>query len=318
MKSKIYKNIAILSLILTMLAVFAACNKDLGNYNYTELNAVDTVYDLRDTTVLYNSRFQLAPKLSFTLDPTASPDDYTYEWVYFTGVKDEDKIAISTERAIDYEVRLSPGTRVIYYAVKNKKTGIEKRFSFRLTVVNEINEGWMFLTEVNDVARVDMLSLHTTGTKFDLIKDLLATTKSDLHLTGKPRSLYGYTSGLATSLGANFSYALYINTTENGFRLEPNTFAWQSNYTLSKEMIGAPDKVSADVIKRNSSNRAYMISGGNLYLFDRVNQLRFGIELNLIALKNQSFKVAPFIASNESTTSSTAAIFFLMTPIKDL
>lgn len=296
-----------------MLIFISSCNKDLGNYDYTEVNKVDTVLGIPDTTVLFNTQLKLKPQVSYTQSQAVENSDFTYEWMYLTATgKEDDKIILSTAKDLDYGVRLTPGTYTIYFTMKSKATGIEQRYPFKLTVVNEINEGWMLLTDVNGTARIDVLSRQQNGVDFVVIQDLLKTTKSQLTLTGSPVNIYGYASGIASGGGfpANFSYAFYVSTTDNGFRLEPNTFAWEPNYTISHETIGGPLKMSAQAVIRNASNRAYMVSDGNLYLYERLSQTRFGPQLNVITGQNQAFKVSPYMASNQATNTAAPLVLF--------
>lgn len=296
--------------ILLLSGSLVSCNKDLGNYQYTEVNKVDTLFGLNDTLAIYNSQLKIKPVLRFTLDQSVKPEDFSYEWMYMKEKDQDKKVIISTDKELDYKVVLTPGNYLMFYAVKSKSTGIEQRFSFNLQVANQYNEGWMLLTEVEGKARLDMISLNYDKRKFEVIQNILKVAESPLVLAGKPKSIYGYNAGSLPTLGASFNYAFYINTTEDGYRIDPNTFNWQENYTLSKEMIGGKPHTSAEIIIRNGYNRAYMVNDEDIYLYDQRNQVPFGAPINRISQKNQHFKVAPFIVSNETSNVGSASIFF--------
>ncbi|WP_162799834.1 PKD-like family lipoprotein [Pedobacter jeongneungensis] len=297
---------------LCIVAIFSACKKDLGNYNYNEINELSTVGGIAtDLTAVYGKQFVLKPDLKFTEDAGADESRYTYEWSYIgpNGLGGSKLFVLATSKNLDVKMTVIAGTYQFYYSVTDKNSGIKFRYPFTLKVVNEINEGWMMMCDVSGKARVDMLSLNTAG-EFDLITDLLATTGSELKLEGKPVLAYTYSTGLLVGPD-QISYGLYFGTDKSTQKVDPNTFKWTKTMGLTYEMFGnVPEAFYADVIKQRASGASYMIGKGNAYYYERVQNIYYSAPINYIASEQKEFKVAPFIAGNHLIVASAHAVFY--------
>jgi len=297
---------------LPFIAIFllASCKKDLGNYDYNEINAVKEFIGIQDVTAIYGKRFIMKPEVSFTQDNGTDTSKYSYEWAYYTSFGSSDAVfVLANTRYLDVNMSLVTGTYYFYYGVTDKATGVKYRKAFKMRVENEINEGWFLMCDVNGSARLDMLAKTTTG--FNVINDLLTTTGSGLVLSGSPKMVYNYEMGVSTGPGLNAGYAIYVGTNQGTERIDPDNFKWKSNYTLKNEIYGpVASNFYADVVQRSGSTRSYMIGGGDAYLYDRVNQIRYSAPLNIINGELKAFNIAPFIATNEVETIEIPAIFY--------
>ncbi|WP_207535996.1 PKD-like family lipoprotein [Desertivirga arenae] len=296
---------------LIMLLAFS-CKKDLGNYEYINLNEPTAFVGLNDTTAFFGKRFVMKPEVLFSKDILKSDTSrYSYEWSYAgpNGLGGSALYRISNARYLDINMSLAAGTYPFYYAVTDNESGVKYRKEFIITVVNQINEGWLLLSEVNGTARLDMLSKSTTGT-FDVINDLLGTTVSGLTLQGKPKFLYTYNTGANTGVGINLSYGIYVGTDASTNRLDPETFKWLPGYNVKFEILDdLPANFTADLVRQSGSTRSYLVGNHNAYIYERVTNVKYSVPINIIAGQLSGFRIAPFVANNY-TSSTAAAILY--------
>ncbi|HWW41783.1 PKD-like family lipoprotein [Pedobacter sp.] len=309
MKSKIYIH---LILLLMTLVIFGSCKKDIGNYNYKELNKLEEVKGLSDGIVaLFGKAILVKPEIKFSQDPNFNESNYTYEWSYVgpTGLGGQKIFVLSNTKNLDMVMTVVAGSYTAYYSVTDKASGVKYTTNFTLNVVNQINEGWIMMNEANGKARVDMLSLNSSG-NFDLVTDLLATTGSALQLEGKPVMTYTYNTGLL--IGPDrISYGLYFGTDKGTTKVDPDSFRWTKTMGLTYEMFGdVPSGFYADVIQQRSGWTSYMIGKGNAYYYDRSYNIYYAAPINYIQAEGKSFEVAPFIGGNHAIVSNAHAIFY--------
>ncbi|MNJ91543.1 hypothetical protein D3C87_91950 [compost metagenome] len=303
-------------IILMILFALGACKKDLGNYSYNEINELTEIIGIPDeVSAVYEKPILIKPEAKFSLDPSFDEANYTYEWYYRgpNGLGGNKLFYLSSERNLDLVMKVVAGTYTAYYSITDKKSGVKYQKSFTLKVVNEINEGWMLMCDVNNKARVDMLSLNAAG-NFDVVRDLLATTNSELTLDGKPAMIYTYSTGLL--IGPDkISYGIYLGTDKGTTKVEPNTFKWTNTMRLSYEMYGAvPDGFYAQVIKQRSSWNSYLIGNNqSLYYYERTQNIYYSAPVSYVTAEQKEFKVAPFVAGDHAIVANAHAVFYDIT-----
>jgi len=288
-----------------------SCKKDIGNYNYTELNELKEIDGLpKEITAVYSKPFKVTPQIKFTQDPNFDESKYTFEWSYsgFNGLGGFKLFSLAQTKDLNLVMRVVAGIYNAYYSITEKASGVKYTTKFILRVVNEINEGWIMMNEANGKARVDMLSLNTNN-NFDLIIDLLATTGSELKLEGKPIMTYTYSTG--TLIGPDgINYGLYFGTDQGTTKVDPNSFQWTKTMGLTYEMYGnIPAGFYADLIQQRKSSAAYMIGNGNAYYYERVQSIFYSSPISYISAEQKEFKVAPFIGANHDAPLS-VTIFY--------
>src|SRR4051812_43446129 len=117
------KNMKALIMMLLVCIAFAACHKDLGNYNYHPVNEVsfkgiDTV---RGYKVNLGQTLKIVPELEGTINSNGTANKYTYEWSLDFFLEDS---VISVEKDLDIKVLLTPGVYTLQYKVIDQETGI--------------------------------------------------------------------------------------------------------------------------------------------------------------------------------------------------
>ncbi|WP_316822260.1 PKD-like family lipoprotein [Pedobacter gandavensis] len=296
--------------LLAVLLLTFSCTKDLGNYEYQEINAVNFSGIEPLYTVLVGETLQIKPVLKFTRDESGKEDDYTYEWIGFkieTTANATTKFVIANTRNLDQSIGLLPGDYNVHYAVKDKRTGVSYRSVFKLKVETSLNEGWLVLNDVNGQARLDMVS--KIKDKYKNITDVLKVAESGLSLRGKPLDVYCY--------AYNFSeYGVYVSTDQSTDRVDQNTFKWKNTLNLKYEFVASvPDDFHADffsAIKEPSAyGTSYLFARNKVYFYQSTQSIRYGLPINLVKGEINTFKAAPFVtvAQDPSTLNAVAIMF---------
>lgn len=302
------KNIYLLMLrcicILIVVSMLGSCIKDIGNYDYKELNELVEVSNLpEEMQAQYGKKLAFVPVIKFSKDPDFDASKYAYEWSYIgpNGLGGTGLYVLSDAKDLDMVLtKVVAGTYTAYFAITDKASGVKYKKSFKLKVVNEYNEGWIMMNEVNGKARVDMLYLDAER-NFKLVNDVLGSTGAGLTLEGKPVLAYTYSTGLL--IGPDqISYGVYLGTDKYTTKVDPNTFKWTPTMGLSYEMYGdVPVGFYAERIQvRGGGSSAYMIGGGEAYYYDRTMQIYFSAPISYNNEDQKSFKVAPFVAASSS------------------
>ena len=139
----------------------AGCFRDLGNYDYTEINEAvigdsgfSSPYNIR-----INETLSIRPDITFTLDPDGT-EDYTYEWVAVgqTLYRGE-RFTIGTGRDLDYVMKLDADNYILYLKVTDNATGIVYSKDVELNVMSPYSTGWMMAGEAGGKGQVDMMSI---------------------------------------------------------------------------------------------------------------------------------------------------------------
>lgn len=144
-------------------SLVTGCFKDLGNYDYTEINEAvigdkgfGSVYNVR-----INETLSIEPEISFTLDSEGT-GDYSYEWVAVgqTLLRGE-RFTIGTERNLDYTVKLEADNYILYFKVRENATGIVYSKDVELNVMSPYSVGWLLAGEADGAGQVDMMSISS-------------------------------------------------------------------------------------------------------------------------------------------------------------
>ncbi|MCO4292443.1 PKD-like family lipoprotein [Solitalea sp. MAHUQ-68] len=294
----------------SLLALFllGACSKDLGNYNYTDVNKVTIEGVEKEYTAKVASQFVVQPTLLATLNPiSAEPADtssYSYEWAcYLSNTKN----IIGKSKNLDYTVNLLPGNYPVVYTITDRNTGIAFIQKFNLRVENDISSGWLVLSDVDQASRLDMVNFVNMQPTVHI--DVLKKTGSELKLKGKPRGVYFF------SYQSNATNAIYIFTSEQSTRLFNQTLRWQTiydlSYQISSEMV---NNGIGDYLYPESNTTSYLVTDKELqYNVLLGSNLRaYGTHVNYYADgtgKLVKFNVSPYVA-NFNVSSGPYAIVY--------
>ena len=152
MKNKI-RHLLFLSVILFSVA---SCTDDKGNYDYKTMYAIeiDGIDENKKYELWFGEPFTMPePIIRFT-DSTQAHDDLSYQWKL-------DTFVVSTEKCLNVTFGIEPqGWNDIFgaFIVKDERTGISYSQRFRVTLLSNFTNGWMWMTENQGKAELNMLA----------------------------------------------------------------------------------------------------------------------------------------------------------------
>ncbi len=323
MLSTRYINIKNTALGLLAGAMFAGCYRDLGNYEYKDVNQikVDTLLGVKD--VYQYDTLRVTPYFSATQDTTVlqQKDRYTYEW--FATTPSSSYFRLDTTRILNVRINLTVGSYKLIFRMKDKVGGNIYTFSQGgLNVVSGTYEGWLVFSDVNGAARLDMVNFLTNKAPA-VTKDILqASPDLPKKLTGPKDVAYMYSStngntvpapGHGTTTAADKEW-IYICTDQGAWKLRNDdlTTKWQWNtaheFTSKDSATFHPDFVGSGGSGIHPQY-IYLFDGqGNVY--ERFNYMFYGNPVNVVSGEAKRFKAAPFIGRHFKMNTSAALVLF--------
>jgi hypothetical protein len=154
-------------IVLTLLALCAACMEERGTYDYKKFNevVVDALLDANGNPVpatfeaVINDTLRLTPRLSQTIATDES--NLEFYW-YIYGLRGESAVmdTISRERDLAWMVDVLPDQYRARFIARDVDTRVFFRTDFTITVVASLSGELMVLSEVDGEANVGMLKME--------------------------------------------------------------------------------------------------------------------------------------------------------------
>ena len=292
--------------IMFVIGMFA-CYDDKGNYDYTWVQNIDLSDVLRDTTIRRGEVLELNIDLekfvdnSATATEGASPEDYTYSWVVANGGT-YDTLSTSQNLSDTIWLAISSQPYQINYSVTEKASGVTWSTFFKLTVVDRLTGGYIFMTE--DAERNVEIELYADDTEGNKV-----------HETGVlARSGFPYTHGGANAIYyaalSNEEPRLWVATGESTGWLDFPNFDWQET-NMMHLLMAFPEDVSytANTMVNAGGGRAMFLysTTGELHVYVAVNTHLFYSDVAYI--NGAKFHAAPCIAGRTSSMSDALLVY---------
>jgi hypothetical protein len=293
-----FKNVKFQFFLSVLFVLNYSCTDDEGNYNYNEINEIAVTGVEESYTAYSGEYFKISPNLNATKDDGSDPDRYIYEWIALNPSKllNESRTLLATTKDLDGILKLPSGKYEVYYFVKDKVTGVTwQQKKFILNVVSSVYEGWLVVGNVDGKARLDMISILPGIPEPRIITDVLDVAGSALKLSGSAVDVSCFPNATTSS-----AYGIYVTATESGTaRLDPDSFSWSQAQNFAYETVGGgfPTNFGIDFMETvglGSENFAY--SKGNIYYFNRTQNIKYGLPQNIMETSTKTFNAAPFIA----------------------
>ncbi|MFH6961938.1 PKD-like family lipoprotein [Flavobacterium plurextorum] len=304
-----FKNIKIQTVIIALFFLAYGCVSDEGNYNYEKINELNVTGIEAEYTVYTGDQFNIIPDIKPTLDGSTDSDRYEYKWVALNPAKlaYEARTTIATTKNLEGILKLPPAKYSLYYFIKDKVTGINwQQPIITLNVVSSIYEGWLVVGDVDGKARLDMVSIIPGIPQPRIINDVLDAAGSALKLKGKAVDVESFSGPLPGSI----IYGIYVTASESGTaRLEPDSFEWNQTMNIAYETVGGsfPTNFAVDFMKCPIGSENFLYKDGDIYYYNRAQQIRYGLPQNKVDLETKTFRAAPFLAETGATGT---AVFF--------
>lgn len=305
------KNFKAILLMLLFAFSLLSCNKDLGNYTYSELSeiqitGVDSVYQA------YNQKeFVIKPVIKFLDGTPFDAADYTFEWFTInpsTAVLNADKKKfLGSEMQLDTTITLSPGEYNLYFRVQNKKTNYRYQNISKLTVTSELSNGWLVLNDIDGKVRLDMLNYNTIQQKYVPYLDIL-NTFSNAQLEGKPKLVY-YLYNRDPFTG-KYSNRVYVGTDQTTLSFNNEIQTWTDYRNLRFE-VNHPTSSTyhAEVIRSQNPALCYILDSDGIFMGENITQnFLYGPTLNRVS-GGARLHISKYIAEFYGAGSAYAVVF---------
>lgn len=293
-------------IILVMLTIigFASCKKDLGNYDYQDINEGTITNIEKSYSLLRGQVLSIKPDIQFTKDNSNDPNKYTYKWFIINpNVAPRKEEVIATTPDLNWTVNLPSisSDYPFYYEVIDKSTGVKFSKSFKLKVTTNIADGWLVLNDIDGEARLDFFNYNSTDDKFQYYKDILST-HSTLKLVGKPKMVY-YMYRRDVFSGV-YAKSIYVGTDQGTsvINTQDNTFSKYAN-VLSLMTSYYPAPFHVEKVRAAGSVVAYMFDSEGIMNFEdpsagyafgqRLNKLSSGETLNISKFFAEGYTLLP-------------------------
>lgn len=146
--------------VFVFILTLVSCFKDLGSYDYHDINEV-TIGSLGGPyNLLYKvDTLKINPDIDLTMD-TGDPDRYEYEWRIGYVNEGTSRPTIGRERNLVYPISLLPKAYTIYFNVYDKLTEVTWTTTAALTVTTTVSRGFHITGEdENGYADADMIAM---------------------------------------------------------------------------------------------------------------------------------------------------------------
>ena len=230
-----------------------SCYKDLGNYDYREINEViigeagfiDTTYKY----VSFVDTLRISPQVENTI--IQYPDNYEFRWFL-----NDENTEIGREKDLVWPVNRPEGGYRLFFRIKDKSTGVVVTRSVNVNLTTNFSNGWLVWGEnENGEAQLDMLAFVNGDTV--LMKDIL--NGLDMPVLKKPTFLFLP----ITFLGDN---AIQLGSEDGTYKLDKNSLTPIEDAHL-KYSFWDPSSVGSCVLQHANQMMYFRVEtiDGNLY-----------------------------------------------------
>lgn len=289
------RNPKIFFAVLVLCCSLVSCYKDKGNYNYHPVNEVN--FSGIDTAVGYTLYFgdtlSINPQLKGTQDPDGTGKQYAYEWSIDLSGTDT---VLSKEKNLHVRILLTPGKYTLQYKATDLQTGIRFHTRTQLLVVTKVFEGYLVMCDVNGHTRLDMLSYNRTAGNFQQLPDVLTRMNSSAPVQGKPRQVFCMETEVFAVTPK--TYRIYLLTDAGAYKIDPETFGYNSLGDFRYEMVGtlpagfAPTSLTGS-LQYLFMPTTFMTEGNNIYRRTYQSNVFPYVPVNTYAGDPKPFKAFP-------------------------
>lgn len=272
----------------------SGCYKDLGNYDYDEINRIQFGGFPTELQYAYSNVDTL--RVSPTISGSLAKDDLSHYFLKWQAVVKSGSVDNKTTFDLDsntlnleYFVRLPEAEYTVYLLVRDLETNVTWRQGFDLKVTSAMNEGWLILSDVEGYCRLDMVSTSTR--EEEIVRNIWEY--SPLSYRKGPRALAHWADMYAVA-GA---HPVYLLTDEGAVKLHPDDFSYDYLNEVMYEFGKWDENFVPTCMRGNYSNVWRFCVGKNgIYAKDEMTSgAIYGIRLNKLEGENEYFGVAPAI-----------------------
>lgn len=134
--------------------LFSSCMKEIGNYDYVEINGI-AIDSISDRNVTQFDSLKIVPTITQDLNEDESNLEYLWYWF-----RSDDMYRIDTlshERDLRYYVGAMPGKYSARLKVTDRHTGMFARKEFQVSIISD-NSGLLVLSNLNGKANLTIVN----------------------------------------------------------------------------------------------------------------------------------------------------------------
>ncbi|MFV0289601.1 MAG: PKD-like family lipoprotein [Mangrovibacterium sp.] len=252
---------------LLMVVAFTSCFKDLGNYDYDELDEIiieNMPTELGDL-ILFEDTIRINPVVY--LGEKESPDSFNYYWSKKEGSgNDAELVRFSEEKNLEMAVQTS-GEITLMFEAENKETGVIRFETVKGNGTSRMSNGYYLLKE-NEAGNtdIDMIGFDSTTGEVLVFADLMETA-FDGALEGSPVTLnyWGYRYEDYETAKLTAVPGLYVVSNKDMVVINPDKFEILN--TFDGLFLGdVPVNRNIQALKSIQKN-TMLINDGKVYCF---------------------------------------------------
>ena len=235
---------------------FIACFDDKGNYDYHEVAEL-TIENIPELIEVLGSSDHIIvqPKVTSSLEGEITNDNPNFEFTYKLEKKsggilaDEKWVNLNPSKSLDLDTLASfpADTYIVWFTVKDIRSGVETSTTFDVKVTSPTYEGWMILCNEGNQERVrmDMISVISAERvipAYDLLTPL-----------GLPDLKKANEIGFSTSLFASPNDQIYVMSEEGAYLIDRETFKTDESWNIYLVSFIIPP-TEGNIVKYTSLN----------------------------------------------------------------
>jgi len=300
-------------LCICILNAFQSCQKDLGNYTYSnfdslKISGIDTAY------LAYNQKpFQIKPNLELISGEKVDPNHYTYEWYTINPstaiLNAEKKKVLGHKLALDTIISLSPAKYLLHLRVTSKTDNTITEFVTKINVTSELSDGWLVLNDIDGKSRLDMLNYNQTTLKYEPHLDILKNF-ARIDMEGAPK-LVMYLND-RDAITNKYAHRVYVGTDKMTISFNNQENTWTNFRNLKKEIFRTTaEGYHAEIIQPmgRGGGPVYMVDSEGVLIHQNVTQnMVYGSTINRLN-GGVRLNISKFIAVNSGSSIAYAVVF---------
>lgn len=251
-----------------------SCTKDLGNYNYTDLEEVEITNVADSYEVLTLTELMVSPKIGYKSGKTFIKENYSYEWFTIDSAQNIERLKLtklSEELNLSYKVSLPARSYPyqLYLRLKDKVSGKQWLKKMKLTVRSEIGNGWLILHEKARKTQLDLLNYNVKEQSFLPYRNILDGTI----IVGSPKLVY-YLSTFDL-FNRQVREQVYVGTDEKTYSFNVTNHQWNDFRMFNQEVVRPVEAdfhaVKFRAVSNNFSRSNYSLGNDGKLMFESNN-----------------------------------------------
>lgn len=215
---------------------FIACFDDKGNYDYHEVAEL-TIENIPELIEVLGSSDHIIvqPKVTSSLEGEITNDNPNFEFTYKLekksgGTLSDDKwVNLNPSKSLDLDTLASfpANTYIVWFTVKDMRSGVETSTTFDVKVTSPTYEGWMLLCNEGNQERVrmDMISVISA--------DRIIPAYNLLTPLGLPDLKRASGIGFYPNRFANPNDVIYVMSEEGSYKVDRETFKTDESWNIN-------------------------------------------------------------------------------------